>query len=301
MLQLIFFNLPELLYRTDLIFFSFDIDPNDYNYCEENRTRLNKFLDIICGKKKPIYSLHFKTTYHHSLSDKKIRGIVNSCSNIIHLDFESSSGFSDEALITIAELYTQFMGWSMKPCHNLKELYFAEAYWITDKSTSCIMNLCPKLRCLEIAYSHGEINIAKMSMQTCYNIEYPNLAYILAIVRSCPNLKHFNISHNDIDDEVIEAVACTCYKLEYLDLRGCEFITEPLICNVIRSCPKLKHLKLGFCNISNETIGKIAHSCSNLKYRDLESCENISKKFINELNLNIHIMNFEESYEWSGL
>ncbi|CAJ0747459.1 8515_t:CDS:2 [Entrophospora sp. SA101] len=109
---------------------------------------------IVC-----ILKLHI--TIHFQI--KKIRGIVNSCSNIIHLDFESSSGFSDEALITIAELYPQFMGWSM-------------TYWITDKSTSCIMNLHPKLRCLEIAYSHGEINIAKMSMQTCYNIEYPNLA-----------------------------------------------------------------------------------------------------------------------------
>ncbi|CAJ0876080.1 6090_t:CDS:2, partial [Entrophospora sp. SA101] len=45
------------------------------------------------------------------------------------------------------------------------------------------------------------------------------------------------------------------------------------------------------------TIREIARSCPNLKYLDLEGVKNISKKAIKQLNLNIHIDNFNEEDE----
>src|SRR5581483_1857435 len=86
---------------------------------------------------------------------------------------------------------------------------------------------------------------------------------------------------------LVEALAQTCHKLEWLNVGGCSFISESSICNVIRSCPKLQHLDLGFCKIFNVTIKEIAHSCLNLKFLDLKGCENISKKDIGQLNPNI--------------
>jgi len=44
------------------------------------------------------------------------------------------------------------------------------------------------------------------------------------------------------------------------------------------------------------TIKEIARSCLNLKSLDLEGCENISKKAMNQLNQNIHIKNFDKEY-----
>ena len=41
------------------------------------------------------------------------------------------------------------------------------------------------------------------------------------------------------------------------------------------------------------TIEEIACSCLNLKYLDLEGCDNISKKAVDQLNSNTHIKNFE--------
>ena len=43
------------------------------------------------------------------------------------------------------------------------------------------------------------------------------------------------------------------------------------------------------------TIKEIARSCLNLKFLDLNGCENISKKVIDQLNPNIHI-DFDEDY-----
>ncbi len=183
--------------------------------------------------------------------------------------------------------------------------HFAEARQITDKSISCILNSCPNLRNLDIAYSKGDVKDASMLIQRCLSIEYldfagvmafRNDALIVAIIRASPNLRHLEIGHNDIGDEVTEALAHTCHKLEYLDLDSCDFVSEPSICNVIRSCPKLQHLNLSYCNITSKTIEEIARSCLNLKFLDLEGCENISKKAMDQLNPNIHIKNFDEDY-----
>ncbi len=50
--------------------------------------------------------MHLKITYYHSLSDKKIKGIIDLCPNIIYLNFKSSTGFSDNALNLIVESYS---------------------------------------------------------------------------------------------------------------------------------------------------------------------------------------------------
>ncbi|RIA99101.1 hypothetical protein C1645_731116 [Glomus cerebriforme] len=125
---------------------------------------------------------------------------------------------------------------------------------------------------------------------------FHNDAFIVAIIRASLNLRYLEIGHNDIGDEVTEALAHTYHKLEYLDLNSYDFISKPSICNVICFYPKLQHLNLSYCNITSKTIKEIARSCLNLKSLDLEGCENISKKAIDQLNPNIHIKNFDKDY-----
>ena len=58
----------------------------------EDRTRLERFLKIVHGGgRKPIYSsklTHLKISHYYPLLNKKIKGIVRTFPNIIHLDFE---------------------------------------------------------------------------------------------------------------------------------------------------------------------------------------------------------------------
>jgi hypothetical protein len=61
-------------------------------------------------------------------------------------------------------------------------------------------------------------------------------------------------------------------------------------------CPKLQYFNLNHCNITSITIKEIACLCLSLKILDLEECENISKKAIDQLNSNIHIENFDKDY-----
>ncbi|PKK56584.1 hypothetical protein RhiirC2_799705 [Rhizophagus irregularis] len=184
------------------------------------------------------------------------------------IDEISSTGFSDNALNLIAGAYPNLRNITDKSlfviadkCHDLQEFHSVEAHWVTDKSISCILNSCPNLRKLGIAYSRGDIKDASTLMRKCFSIEYidfsgtmalQNDVLIIAIIKRSPNLRHLEIDHNDIDDEVTEAIAHTCHKLEYLDLGDCGFVSEPSICNVIRSCPKLQHLDLSYCDITTK-------------------------------------------------
>ena len=227
------------------------------------------------------------------ITDKGLCAIAQSCYKLEYLDISYCREITEKSLYRIAG-----------SCHELQEFHFAKARWITDKSISCILNSCPNLQNLDIAYSKGDVKDASMLIQRCLSIEYLDFAGVMAfrndalivtIIRGSPNLRHLEIGHIDIGDGVTEALAHTCHKLEYLDLDCCDFVSEPSICNVIRSCPKLQHLNLSCCNITSMTIKEIARSCLNLKFLDLDGCENISKKAMDQLNPNIHI-DFDEDY-----
>jgi hypothetical protein len=62
---------------------------------------MERFAKIICKKHKPTYisnTTHLKITFYHLLSDKKIKSIVETFPNIIHLDFKESISFGDKSL-----------------------------------------------------------------------------------------------------------------------------------------------------------------------------------------------------------
>ncbi|CAJ0760672.1 16970_t:CDS:2 [Entrophospora sp. SA101] len=168
--------------------------PDYYNYCKKNQTRLEKFLDIICGNKKPIYTSNLtllKLTYYHSLSYKKIKGIVNSCPNIIHLDLDYTAGFGYKALIMVAKSYP-----------NLKYLNLRKAGLITDESLCVIAKLCNKLEYLNISNC---VEITKKSL--------------FEVARSCQNLEELYFAEGDgITDKSISYIINQCSKLRCLDI-----------------------------------------------------------------------------------
>src|SRR5204862_3711463 len=179
----------------------------------DDKFRLERFLKIVPGGgRKPVYSpklTHLKITHYPSLSNKKIKGIVHTFPNIIHLDFEGSTDCTGKVLKLIAE-------------------------------------------------------------------SYPNLEYL-----NISNLRGEFWPKNDIG---LTAIANSCYKLECLNISKHTEFSEISICNIIRSCPRLQHLDLTFCKITDITIEEIARSCFNLKYLNLRRCYKISKKAIDKLN-----------------
>src|SRR2546423_13349638 len=98
-----------------------------------------KFIKLVCGKKQLVYSLnltHLEISYYHLLFDKKINNIVCLFSNIIHLDFGKSIGYSNKALNRIAESYP-----------NLKHLNLGKDKYVSshaNKGLFALANACRK-------------------------------------------------------------------------------------------------------------------------------------------------------------
>jgi hypothetical protein len=104
------------------------------------------------------------------ITDKGLCIIARSCQKLEFLDISYCRDITNESLFEIAE-----------NCHLLQEFHFAKACWITDKSISCIINLCPNLRNLDIAYSKGDVKDASMLIQRCLSIEYLDFSGAMAL------------------------------------------------------------------------------------------------------------------------
>ncbi|GBC03289.1 hypothetical protein RclHR1_05050014 [Rhizophagus clarus] len=166
----------------------------------DDKFRLERFLKIVPrGGRKPVYSsklTHLRIAHYHSLSNKKIKGIVHTFQNIIHLDFEES----------------------MKSVSIGKVLkLIAESY--------------PNLKYLNISASRGGFKNDKglcAIAQSCHKLEYLNISnrtefseiIICNVICSCPRLQQLDLSYCEITDITIEEIARSCPNLKYLNLRG---------------------------------------------------------------------------------
>ena len=99
-----------------------------------------------------------------------------------------------------------------------------------------------------------------------------------------------------MDDGGLWRIAKTCHKLEYLNIAYRTEITEHSICGIIRSSPKLRHLDISFCEITDMTIKEVARLCLNLKYINLRGCY-ISKEALDQLNPNTHVEIFRDPFD----
>ncbi|PKB94076.1 RNI-like protein [Rhizophagus irregularis] len=172
-------------------------------------------------------------------------------------------------------------------CSNVTHLEVSYYHSLSDKKIISIVHSCPNITHLSfinsIAFSNRALELIASS--------YPNLKYLnLCIDR--PG----GFSTREVDGSGLWRIVKSCHRLEYLNISNRREYSETSICNVIRSCPRLQQLDLSFCNITDITIKEIAGSCLNLKYLNLEGCNNISKEAVDQLvsslSPNIHVENF---------
>jgi hypothetical protein len=112
-----------------------------------DRTRLERFLKIVPGGgRKSVYSsklTHLKIS-HYKLSIRKIKGIVHTFQNIIHLDFEGSTDRSGKTLKLIAKSYPNLEYLNISALHEGFQPK-------NDIDLTAIANSCHKLEYLNIS------------------------------------------------------------------------------------------------------------------------------------------------------
>ena len=253
-----------------------------YGYNVNNHFRLEKFVKIMCGKNKPAYAsnvTYLEISNYYRLSDKKIKSIVNTFPNIIHLNFKESIGFGDRSLFIIAESYS-----------NLRYLNLWDAEAITDKGLCALAGSCHKLEHLNISYCR---NITDKSLfviaDNCHDLQEFHFAEarritdksISCILNSCPNLRNLDISYSKGDVKDASMLIQRCLSIEYLDFADVmAFRNDALIVAIIRASPNLRHLDISHNDIGDEVTEALAHTCHKLEYLDLSCCRFVSEPSI---------------------
>src|SRR2546421_3983889 len=174
-------------------------------------TQLKKFMKRVPKRQKPVYSsnlTNLEISHYRYLSEKKIKGIVCLFPNIIYLDFNFSTGFSDKTLNRIAESYPNLKYLNLQK----NEYVFSNMGIITGEGLFAIARSCHKLEYLNISYC---TDICELS--------------ICNVIRSCPRLQQLDLSFCKITDIAIEKIAKSCHNLKYLNLRGCDKISKEAI------------------------------------------------------------------------
>ncbi|PKC54111.1 RNI-like protein, partial [Rhizophagus irregularis] len=184
-----------------------------------DKIRLERFLKIVPGGgRKPVYSsklTHLKISHYYPLSNKKIKGIVHTFPNIIHLDFEGSTDDRiGKTLKLIAKSYPNLEYLNISALHGFKSE--------SDKGLSAIANSCHKLEYLNISGHTGFSEII-----------------ICNVICSCPGLQQLDLSYCGITDKTIEEIARSCPKLKYLNLEGCYKISKEAIDQLVSLNPDI--------------------------------------------------------------
>ena len=246
-------------------------------------------------------------THHSYLSNEIIEKIVEVFPNIIHLDFERSTGFDDTALIKISQVYPNLIHLNVSNNGGLTDhsitkivknnkLQFLDIGFsgnITGKSFCEIARLCNGLKHLGIS---GYRNHITDSIVHDIARSHPNLqsidirsssrltdTAIYTLTDSCPNLRSLKLEYCDgINDIAIRKIA-HCRYLEHLELYSIKALSDKSMCIIARSCPDIQYLNLQFCNITDKAVEEIALSCHNLKHLDLFGALHISDSSISKI------------------
>src|ERR1043165_2342554 len=174
-------------------------------------TRLKKFMKIVRKRQKPVYIsnlTYLEISHYRQLWDKKVKGIMCLSPNIVHLDLNFSTGFSDKTLNRIAESYPNLKYLNLQK----NEYVSSNMSIITGEGLYAIARSCHKLEYLNISH---HTNICELS--------------ICNVICSYPRLQQLDLSFCKITDIAIEKIVKSCHNLKYFNLRGCDKISKEAI------------------------------------------------------------------------
>ncbi|RHZ78001.1 hypothetical protein Glove_168g310 [Diversispora epigaea] len=249
------------------------------------------------------------------ITDLSIRSVANSCPNLEHLDI----GACDASETSICNI--------VRSCKKLKYLNIRCCRLVTDKVISEIVQHCSNLEYLSIVGTtvskdalrklspkikikqdsalektpEEELNDLRTSLVYLAQNLWLTYANLEDIVQYCEDKikdEHYQKSIVELERDMrgtaeslglmVRIVANSCPNLEHLDIGACD-ASETSICNIVRSCKKLKYLNIRCCRlVTDKVISEIVQHCSNLEYLSIVGTT-VSKDALRKLSPKIKI------------
>lgn len=181
-----------------------------------------------------------------NITDMSMVKILKGCPNLHSVELSLCKKITDASIVQLA------IGFP-----NLQSLRLSGLLNVTDASIIMIGKRCPYLRKIDLSYytsdDHSITDESLINIAVC-----------------CPCLQSVTLfSCNKITDKSIIKIGEKCRGLQILNLNNCKYVKSVGISRIAEECPDLQELRLEFCNISDESIMKVAEKCSQLRILSL--------------------------------
>lgn len=181
----------------------------------------------------------------------RFKEAVRACTRLIGLDISNSLAFN-EALYEVPR--------------DLQEIHLAECTWLQIATLKIMAEICPYIRSLNVS-SNYQLNTAAWRELTKFK-----------------GLKSLNLSrcHQITDDDLVIILKASTGVTDLI-LDECGKIGDRGFFELAKSSPRLNHLSLVRCSISDSSLLEIASRCRALTSLDLSRCELLTEKGFKEL------------------
>jgi len=203
--------------------------------------------------------------------------LLSKCQCLQHMDLECDYYLKDQHVVELSSSMGNLVSLSLNSCSCL-----------TESTLFSLVRNCPSLSDIRME-------------STAIGEESEGHSDSLVEFGEYPQLKSLYLGHNIwLSDENIIMFSSIFPNLEHLDLCSCDRISEG-ICQVLRRCCKLKHLKLASCkkvklhgmnfevpklevldlsntSVDDETLYAISKNCCGLLQLLLYNCDNVTWK-----------------------
>ena len=190
-----------------------------------------------------------------------------------HLDLQNAEFLNDQLFLELCV----FLG-------DLVSINLNHCYLLTNSALFALLRNSPRLSEIRMELTQiGLGSITPVDLVVYHQVKSLHLAY-----------------NSHLQDKNINAFSFMFPNMELLDLKSCSGISE-CIGEVLKRCPKLRHLNLAFCphvelpwvnfkapklevlnlslsRIDDVTMRTISRICPRLQQLDLESCYNVTEK-----------------------
>lgn len=149
---------------------------------------------------------------------------------------------------------------------DLPGINLAECAWLSQASFRKMADICPHVKQL-ILSSNYQLNFAAWGELVKFK-----------------NLKSLNLSKcHQISDEDFPIILKTFAEGTELILDECRKLSEKGFFELARHLPRLTHLSLAYCAITDSALLDLGSRCRALAYLNLTRCEQVTEKGVREL------------------
>lgn len=169
-----------------------------------------------------------------------------------------------------------------------RKLAFTSRDWIDDRSLQTTCESLPHLEEISFSDCHAITDtglqavadyikqLTSFSINKCNSISSNGIEAI--INKYGEHLRHLDLGDSRIEPNGLLLISWKCPKLEWLCFKGCPYVDDDLIKDILTACKNIKYLDLSGCNISDATLLHIATYCENIETLKINQCSRISVK-----------------------